>query len=241
MVMFLKSRIVNAIDRQDIPALEALLESAKNVDLDLGNGKTPLYVAAEDGKEEVVDFLLKKGAKLDVTNGAKWTPLHRAAYYGRLGTVVKLLKAGADPNLRTNDGRSALSMAERGQHNDIAEVIRPFMKKTSELFDLPAPPAAVPLISDDWKKLPGERIAHVAVEEAIGYRMTEIFNFAAREKTTLWHNLETKSETVETRGFDELGDRRQLEEALAQLQARGGKSDASSISGLDKKRLAPSQ
>ncbi len=103
----------------------------------------------------------------------------------------------------------------------------------------PAPMEEVEPLSDAWRKLPGERIAHVAVEEAIGYRITEIFNFSAREKTTLYRNLESNAETVETRGFDAIGDKTPIEQALEELRKRGGISEPSSVTGFEKKKLTP--
>jgi len=244
---FIGPRLRAAIDGGKLLAVEQLLENGKNLEIDLENGATPLHYAVMKKREEVVALLIEKGAKVNAANDYGWTPLHRAAFLGQLGIAVRLLKAGADPNLRDGHGKTVHGFAVMRGETEIADLVKPYIKK--EIFDLPPPPApegpaaaAEPATAPEgetWKKLPGERIARIAVEEAIGYRMTEIFNFAAREKTTLYHNLETRSETVETRGFDELSDKAALEAALAELQKQGGKSDISSISGLDKKKLAP--
>jgi ankyrin repeat protein len=87
----------------------------------LTNGhRTPLREAAGHGFEYVVEKLIKvaeaandfASLALDVPDGRKgMTPLHRAARLGKTGCLRLLLEANADVTLWTNDGKTALTLA----------------------------------------------------------------------------------------------------------------------------------
>lgn len=54
---------------------------------------------------------------------ARRTHLHKAAANGRAAVVAKMLDVGADPLLVDEDGRSALTLAVRAGHDDIARML----------------------------------------------------------------------------------------------------------------------
>lgn len=74
---------------------------------------TPLFMAAQEGRLEVVQALLEHKALIDVAQsdtGA--TPLSTATHFGHLEVVRTLVEAGADVNqCRTDDGASPLFTA----------------------------------------------------------------------------------------------------------------------------------
>lgn len=49
---------------------------------------------------------------------------------GELSEVRELLERGADPNLRNNEGRRALEMAQPVEHEGHSEVVAPLLKIT---------------------------------------------------------------------------------------------------------------
>ena len=236
MVMFLNLKISRAIWNGDIPRLEKLLAGGGDINAYVHRDATPLMLAVMNKNEAVVDFLLTKGAKPDVADSSRWTPLHRAALDGQLGIAIRLLKAGADPNLRTNHGVSVPGMAQRHGHTDIAEVAKPFMKKLSNLFALPeAPvpetpePAPAPVSSSGWMLMGEQQVAHAVGGALAGYKITDVFNFASRERIRILHNTATQQDKMETTAFDALPAREQLEEALRALKDLGGKADPAAL------------
>lgn len=243
MKMFFKGRVQSALENKDKNALERLFDKEDINARIYENSGTALHYVADRGVKDMVPWLAEKGIEVDAVDDYKWTALHHAAYKGRFDIVVELLRAGADPNLRTTEGRNAFGWATVREHAEVAELLKPYIKKLTETVDLPPPPDAgeekPQSAPAEWKKLSGEKIARVTVEADIGYRITEIFNFAAQERTTLYRNLETGAESVETRSFLSMEGRAELEEALEELQKQGGKADATQIGGLAKKRLAP--
>jgi hypothetical protein len=254
------SFLEHAIDHGNVDAAKLLIAKGAPVsEKSTGYNGTPLHAAARKGSLEITQLLLEKNPELlSAKNASGDTALHAAAERGHTDVVEFLIAKGADPAQKNYNNRAPLFLARENRHEDTVAALRahipapprpapqapvglpqaPAVVQAAALRAVPAPRPAAPENADKtvWKKLPGERIAAVRLEGIIGYRITEIFNFAARERTTLYQNLETKMETVETRGFDQLGDRAALEEALAELRRRGGTSDAGSLTALDKKK-----
>lgn len=82
-----------------------------------------LTQAAHGGYIEVIRMLLAAGANPNIPEGEGVTALTVAAEAGHLEVVKALLAAGADKNYRTPEG-TALELAIRKGHADVADVIR---------------------------------------------------------------------------------------------------------------------
>lgn len=235
-----------AVNRGNLAAVQTLVEAGAAVTTANKYNGTVLQVAARKGSVEIASYLLDKNPKLlEARDRDGNTALHTAAESGYPDLVAFLIEKGLDANTKNFNNRSPLSLAQKNNHHEVADLLKPYAPARMRLVPAPesesgpAPAEEPPALADEWRKLPGERIAHVAVEEAIGYRITEIFNFSAREKTTLYRNLESNAETVETRSFDAMGDKGPIEQALEELRKRGGLSEPSSVTGFEKKKLAP--
>lgn len=75
-------------------------------------GRTPIFRAIEEGKEEEVDALIAQGVSLHHTDDQRMTPLGLASLLGHLSIANKLLKQGVDPNQRIGIARiTALHIA----------------------------------------------------------------------------------------------------------------------------------
>jgi hypothetical protein len=227
-----RSLLWHAVYNGNRDAAQMLLDKGARVDAPDGGEGTLLHHAARNGSVEICQMLLAVNPQLlhkKNSNGS--SALHTAAERGHEDVIRYLVAQGMNPSEKNYNNRTPLYMAQQNRQEDAAALLRSLMPAA-------ATPAAVaeakPEDDGQWRKLPGERIARVTEEPAIGYRITEIFNFAARERTTLYRNLETSAETVETRGFDQIGDKSSLESALAELRQRGGTSDVSAIGGLSK-------
>jgi len=74
------------------------------------DGSTPLHVAAESGRLDIVTFLVEAGAKVDTFDSKGETPLSKAAVYCSL-EIVKYLaeEAGAKANTTNSMGDTPLS------------------------------------------------------------------------------------------------------------------------------------
>ncbi|GER06700.1 hypothetical protein GCM10007972_12950 [Iodidimonas muriae] len=95
-----------------------LLESGVPVGARIKKGGwTPLHVAAANGHAETAKALLDGGADVNAKASADFTPLHVAAWYNRLGAATSvLMQHGADPEAKTEKGRTAAELARHKDH-----------------------------------------------------------------------------------------------------------------------------
>ena len=100
---------LHAASRAGCVAAVAALLTAAGTDVNQKNrcGQTPLWVAAENGHEAVVERLLAAGAAVNHASSNGCTPLGVAAQQGHEAVVAQLLAAGAAVDL-------AGTVAERG-------------------------------------------------------------------------------------------------------------------------------
>ncbi|MGM3306894.1 ankyrin repeat domain-containing protein [Anabaena sp. WFMT] len=100
--------------------------SEVNVEALLGNGRTPLHLAALANWPDVAEMLIAKGAKINIKNVYGETPLHNAAQSGNKNIVEVLLAKGKglEVNSRDNDGFTPLGLAEENNYSDIVELLK---------------------------------------------------------------------------------------------------------------------
>ena len=85
---------------------------------------TPLQAALLSGQYETAKLLLERGADPLVRQAKGFTPLQEAALLGRRDLVDLLLEHGAEINSRADDGRTAVTVAIRARHPEMAEYLR---------------------------------------------------------------------------------------------------------------------
>ena len=109
-----ESRLARAAERGQVAKVRKLIEQGADVNARgraqkvedanfewwLPAGRTPLYLAAQNGHVEVVQLLLDRGADPNLGDEYGETPLHQAARRAECEIGELLLKAGADANAR---------------------------------------------------------------------------------------------------------------------------------------------
>lgn len=199
----------------DIAAL--LLENGANPNGVSSNNYTALMSAAGNGDLKIVKMLVERGANMNDQSDDGRSALHHAAYWGRGKVIEYLIAQGADLTLRDGHMNTAADLAAKRDHPGITSLLR---------GDLAGKDAATDDQATGWKKTSPHEIALVSDKPAIGYRMTEIFNFRAAHYTHIASNLTTGAESQSQRSFDTFGDAVVLREAMQELLARGGEVDA---------------
>jgi hypothetical protein len=84
------------------------------------NPLSPLSLLAD--MEEMVSWI-EKGFHLESSDGRKHTALSEAACQGHVHIVEYLLAEGADPNVRSDTGRSAIWRAAFGGHVEVSAAV----------------------------------------------------------------------------------------------------------------------
>jgi len=107
------SPLHQAVRARDIVTLEGLLEShvGNALNAAIGNGITPLHLAAATDQPDIAALLLARGAEVSPTNNLGFTPLHWAASRESLATMHVLINAGADVNAAARNQLTPLHWA----------------------------------------------------------------------------------------------------------------------------------
>ncbi|MFH4979391.1 hypothetical protein AB6A40_006100 [Gnathostoma spinigerum] len=129
--------LIDAIRQRDTDALIEAVESGQ-VDANFTDdvGQTLLNWSSAFGTVDMVNYLCDKGA--DVNKGQRSSSLHYAACFGRPDVVKILLRNGANPDLRDEEGKTALDKArERSEegHQRVATILESpgeYMQKDPE-------------------------------------------------------------------------------------------------------------
>jgi hypothetical protein len=107
------SPLHQAVRAHDIVSLESLLEShvGDDVNATIGNGVTPLHLAAATDQADMATLLIERGATISATNNLGFTAFHWAASRNNINTMNVLIEAGADLNAKARNGITPLHWA----------------------------------------------------------------------------------------------------------------------------------
>jgi ankyrin repeat protein len=97
-------------------AVQMLVDSGTDVNIQDRLQLTPLHYAAENGHTEIVEKLIEKGATIDAQDKYGLTPLYKAAKNGHTEIVEKLIKNGATIDVKTKYGETLIGIATKNSH-----------------------------------------------------------------------------------------------------------------------------
>jgi ankyrin repeat protein len=104
-----------ALEEEDLEAISYLLREI-DIDIQNGEGDTPLHFATEKENLEILKLLIERGADLNSQNIVGQTALHLAAGLGNLELAKTLANAGAKVDLRDLSGQSPFHLAAWNQN-----------------------------------------------------------------------------------------------------------------------------
>ncbi|CAG0899822.1 unnamed protein product [Cyprideis torosa] len=84
------------------------------------NGKTPLFIATENGRHSVVEVLFANQADPNIANRYQQSPLHRAK---SVETAEFLIVKGAEVNVKDRRGKTPLFVATEENLHSVVEVL----------------------------------------------------------------------------------------------------------------------
>ena len=247
---------------QDTESMQLLLDQGVPATIRMASNQSLLGRSLEDHKFDIALFLFKKGANITHENGVLQSRLiQRAIETNDHGLLGELLEKGVKINLAENDLKetplhfaarkekfyAVKFLLDRGADAAIRDIsgllpadvtINPAIR---ELFkgDLEEKPAAAPANGDTgWVLLASDCVAQIRAHEKVAQKVTDVFNFSSRERTTTIQNLATKAEHSLMKSFDEIADKTPVERAWQELRKLGGTADESLITASPR-RLKP--
>ena len=105
---------------------ELLLDYGADVDGRDADGYTPLMVAT--GELEIAQLLVRHGANVNAVTVTGWSVLMAAVVHGTPSLIRFLLEKGADPELKDEDGMTALAHAVRTNREENAAMLGQLLK-----------------------------------------------------------------------------------------------------------------
>jgi ankyrin repeat protein len=120
-----KPLINKAIKENATDIVKILIEGGFNVNKkeDGGDNNTPLIIASEEGRKEIVELLLKSGADINGINKKRETALICAACKGRYETSKILINGNVNINAADADRDTALICAAQEGYDEIVEML----------------------------------------------------------------------------------------------------------------------
>jgi hypothetical protein len=122
-----RERMTTSTMRYD-QAVRMLAEAGASLENVESNAYTALSYAAYAGRDTALTYLIEKGAKVNGEAQGRTayvaTPLMMAAMQGNRNATLQLLRAGADPNIRVQNGMTALEFARKNKQSQLENVLR---------------------------------------------------------------------------------------------------------------------
>ena len=112
-----------AVSRNDAPAVQQLLQTARDANLRLPQGDTLLHVAADAHALQCIPLLLARGADAAAANHAGHSVLWLAAARNDLAVIKVLLSAGVSADTHASAERTPLLAALGATNSEAAQIL----------------------------------------------------------------------------------------------------------------------
>ncbi|KAF3288586.1 hypothetical protein TWF970_005649 [Orbilia oligospora] len=103
--------------------IQLLIDHGASVDIQDDNHRTPLFLAAGEGKKEVVELMLRNGASIDSRDINGNTVLFFAIFRGNQEMIQFLLDHGSQINLKNKNDFTPLFFAMCHASNEVVELL----------------------------------------------------------------------------------------------------------------------
>lgn len=218
-----------SIDNGDLRAVrELIMRHDIPVDMLINKSNTLLSYTAEKGNVKIADYLIQQGAFIDHRNSKGNTGLMIACFYGHSQMVKLLLKRGANAEAVGSDGNTAVDWAQAQNNTDVAKIVKNFIKHGAASLEDDQNITDLKDV-DTWTKVSDTEIEHIYYRQNGCLRITDLFNFADRERTRYTQDIKTSSLVSDTRNFSDFEGLAGIKQAFQELKAQGGTPDTNAV------------
>jgi len=203
--MSIPEHVVEMIQADNLQDLQTWVEKNNAFGARDNNGETMLHKAAFYGSVRVATWMLDGGMSANVKDNTGYTPLHEAARNGVPAVIPLLLQHGADLDALNSGKKTPFDLAKEKNKEETAAVLRAAYR------------------APRWMKTGAAEVTEVSYRDQIGYKVTQIFNFAARSYILVMHNEKTQAESVTMKTFGDMADRNLVQAAEKAFTGLGGK------------------
>ncbi|WP_264377026.1 ankyrin repeat domain-containing protein [Wolbachia endosymbiont (group B) of Ochlodes sylvanus] len=128
----LDKELLISTEKGDLEKVRDGIRQGANVNVQDGQGWTPVFLAIQNNNFNIVELLLDNSADIKVKDNEAWTPLHWAVQLGSLDVVERLVERGADFNASTADGRTPLDIARDKGYDNVVNYLEEELSKERE-------------------------------------------------------------------------------------------------------------
>ncbi|WP_264704376.1 ankyrin repeat domain-containing protein [Wolbachia endosymbiont (group B) of Apotomis betuletana] len=128
----LDKELLISTEKGDLEKVRDGIRQGANVNVQDGQGWTPVFLAIQNNNFNIVELLLDNSADIKVKDNEAWTPLHLAVQLGSLDVVERLVERGADFNASTADGRTPLDIARDKGYDNVVNYLEEELSKERE-------------------------------------------------------------------------------------------------------------
>ena len=134
-VVLLGNDLHTAIQKGDVARVKTLISNNKElIHTKSDKGQTPLHLAVQNGKLEIVELLLSQGADINAKDSEGNTPLITALALRKADTAKYLLSKGADVRIKNAQDEPAIIVALMHGMNELIEPILDHGQDVNERF-----------------------------------------------------------------------------------------------------------
>jgi len=196
--------LLKAAKNGDLECIKELIKTDVDLEIRDEEARTPLFLAAMNNYKEIVEVLLDAGADLEASPKNSSLILIWLAHHGHKDLVERFVTKGVDASFVNTDGRNARDYAKLKGFVDIVDFLD------------------VAMIKNEWKMLSPYEVAHVYARPQIGQKITETFNFKAKERITTILDVGLQVQNICRQDFEDFRDYKGVYQAIEALESQGG-------------------
>eukprot|EP00930_Biecheleria_cincta_P020684 TRINITY_DN1549_c0_g1_i1.p1 TRINITY_DN1549_c0_g1~~TRINITY_DN1549_c0_g1_i1.p1 ORF type:complete len:1563 (-),score=340.68 TRINITY_DN1549_c0_g1_i1:38-4531(-) len=151
------------------------------------DGKTPLHLAAERNKANMVEFLCESGAHVDAVDNHGCSPLHLAAMSNSRTAVLVILRYGPQLTLRNASGKTPYMVALVAKSPEVVVDFKRLMVPWSEIEEILGK-ERLDMESSSWQELVRGKVRQL-LKLGFGAETADPLDKSVQDQLQVWNQL----------------------------------------------------